>query len=295
MVVNSSFPDVDRDRLAVIDNIALALRDGDSFRKVEIGDPEPTAEDIKRVILPFDNMRRGPVSRFKAYIAGKIAERETIRMNDETDILGIENLKGIEGGALITSNHFNIMDSTVIRYLAMRCGRGSDLDIIVQDRNIFMKGFFGFLMKNCNTMPVSNNLSYMAKNLKPAIGKKLEEGRLILIYPEQEMWFNYRKPRELRDGAYYYAASFGVPILPCFTEMRETEGYDSFGFRRVRHILHVMPPIYPDKALSRREASDKMKAEDAKLKRECYERIYGIPLDGEFIPERDIAGYRCDL
>ena len=50
----------------------------------------------------------------------------------------------------------------------------------------------------------------------------IKEGGLVLIYPEQEMWFNYKKPREFRIGAYHYAAEFGVPIIPCFAEMIDT-------------------------------------------------------------------------
>ncbi len=291
MTTNSSHPDMDRTRLAVIDNIALALRDNDSFRKVEIGDPVVIDEDIKRVILPFNNMRKGIVAKLKSYIARKIAERETVARNTETEIVGLENIESVEGGVLITANHFNIMDNTVIRYMAMRCGRERKFDIVVQETNIFMKGYFGFLMRNCNTMPVSNNLTYMARNLKPALGEKLKKGHTVLIYPEQEMWFNYKKPRALREGAYYYAVEFGVPIVPCFVEMQNTEGYDELGFKNVKHILHVMKPIYPDTSLSPREAREKMLEEDFSAKRECYERVYGIKLDDEFIPERDIAGY----
>ncbi len=292
MVVNSIYPDADRTRLAVVDNIAIAVRDGDSFRKVEIGDPRPTEEDIKRVILPFDNKRNSISSKIRAYTARKIAERETLSRNKNTQIEGLENIKNIDGGVIITCNHFNIMDNTVIRYMLMKCEREKDFHIVVQESNMFMKGYFGFLMRNCNTMPVSGNLSYMSKNLKPALREKLERGGTVLIYPEQEMWFNYRKPRMLREGAYYYAVEFSVPILPCFVEMRECGGVDAQGFYNVKHILHVMPPIYPDKTLSPREAREKMKEADLSAKKDCYERAYGIPLDDTFIPERDIAGYR---
>ncbi|MBQ7389707.1 MAG: 1-acyl-sn-glycerol-3-phosphate acyltransferase [Clostridia bacterium] len=280
------------ERLAVIDNIAAALSDGDTFRKVELGDPRPTASQIKKVILPFDNLRVRKINKVKRNIALNIARRATVALNSETEIVGLENLAAAEGGAIITSNHFNPLDSTPIRLMAMCVDREDKLSIVVQESNIFMKGFFGFLMRNCNTMPVSSNLSYMARNLKPALKSKMENGELVLIYPEQEMWFNYKKPREMRDGAYHYAAEFGVPIIPCFTEMRETDEIDDTGFYKVRYILHIMPPIYPNTELSPRERREDMKRRDILLKRECYERVYGIPLDGEFIPERDIAGYK---
>ena len=281
-----------RERLAVIDNIKRALEDGDSFRKVEIGDPKPSERDIKKKIVPFDNLRKKPVNKMKRAIARAIANKATFMINSETEIVGLENLALVKDGAIITSNHFNPMDCTLTWLMAMCAGRDNELSIVVQESNIFMKGFFGFLMRNCNTMPVSSNLSYMAKNLKPALGERLGKGELVLIYPEQEMWFNYKKPRDFRIGAYHYAAEFGVPIIPCFAEMRESEELDDCGFYKIKYVFHVMPPIYPDESLPQRERRERMHQLDKAAKRECYERVYGIPLDGEFIPERDIAGYK---
>ena len=281
-----------RERLAVIDNIAAALRDGDSFRKVEIGDPKPTSRDIQRVIVPFDNLRKKPINKLKRMIARNIADKATVKLNADTEIIGLENLALAKDGAIITSNHFNPMDCTLIWLMAMCADRERELNIVIQESNVFMKGFFGFLMRNCNTMPVSSSASYMARNLKPALKQRIGDGELVLIYPEQEMWFNYKKPREMRIGAYQYAAEFGVPIIPCFTEMREQSDTDDAGFYKVKHILHIMPPIYPDLSLSQRKARDILYIADRDVKRECYESVYGIPLDTDFIPERDIAGYK---
>ncbi len=283
---------MNEERLKVIDNIRAALERGDSFAKVELHDPVITEEDRRRIIYPFDNSRKNPINKAKAYIARKIAESETKKRNKDTVIEGLENALSVEGGAIITCNHFSIMDNTVVRLLAKKCGRAKKFDIVVQETNVFMDGFFGFLMKNCNTLPVSASAQYMAKNLKPALAKLLGRGDFVLIYPEQEMWFNYKKPRALREGAYHYAYDFGVPVIPCFVEMREGEELDGDGFLEVRHTLHVMPPIYPDLSLSPREAKADMLRRDAEAKRTCYERVYGIPLDEDFIPERDIAGYR---
>ena len=286
-----SYPEMDKERLKVIENIKSALERGDTFAKVELNDPVITDEDIRRVIYPFDNLRKKPINKLKAYIARVIANRETKKINTSTEIVGLENALGIEGGAIITCNHFNIIDNTIPRVLAQRCDRGKRFDIVVQASNVFMDGFFGFLMKNCNTLPVCASPHYTAKNLKPAIEKLLKRGDFILIYPEQEMWFNYKKPRNLREGAYHFAYDFNVPIIPCFIEMRETDGFDAQGFKNIKHILHVMPPIYPDKSLTQRDGRAKMQELDRQYKNQCYERIYGISPDTEFIPERDIAGY----
>lgn len=292
--VTSAASAADGGRMQVIENIRAAIEEGDLFRKVEIGDPTVTPEDIKRVIIPFDIEKKKLGSRIRACIARMIAERETAKRNKYTEIIGLKNALGVEGGAIITANHFNYMDNTVIRMLAMACDRKKKFEIVIQQNNVFMDGYFGFLMRNCHTMPLCDNPSYMARTFKPAMEKFLSLGHFVLIYPEQEMWFNYKKPRDLREGAYYYAVAFGVPIIPCFTEMRTTREREKDGFYRVEHRLHVMPPIYPDMSLTPRERRIALMEADRAAKRECYERVYGIPLTDEFIPERDIAGLAPD-
>ena len=279
------------ERLLVIENIKNALIEGNSFKKVELFDPVITEEDIKRTIVPFDTERRRAKSRLLSFISRKIAESEAKKLSSRIEIYGLENALSLEGGAIITQNHFNPEDSLPARLMAMKLGKEKDLHIIVQQTNVFMTGFFGFLMKNCNTLPVSDNLSYMAKNLKPAIKNILDKKGFILVYPEQEMWFNYKKPREARDGAYHYAAEFGAPILPCFVTMKNTKDLDINGFYTQKYTLHVMPPIYPDKNLSVRENRENMKRLDTELKRNCYESFYGAPAEKEFEAERDIAGF----
>lgn len=278
------------DRRSVIKNIETALAEGDLFRKVEIGDPNVDDEQVKRVLLPFDIQRKRLTSRLRGWIARKIAARETRRLNKYTEIVGLSNALGVEGGAIVTANHFSYMDNTVIRLLAMACGREKRFDIVIQQNNVFMKGYFGFLMRNCQTMPLCDHPSYMAKTFKPAMDKFLADGHFVLIYPEQEMWFNYRKPRDLREGAYYYAVASDVPVIPCFTELRTATERGEGGLLRVDHILHVMPPIYPDKSLPVRERRAALMEADRAAKRACYERVYGRKLDYSFDAERDIAG-----
>ena len=48
-------------------------------------------------------------------------------------------------------------------------------------------------------------------------------GEAMVGINEQEMWFNYRKPRPPKRGAYYYAAKFNVPIVSFFVEIRDMD------------------------------------------------------------------------
>lgn len=284
------------EKKAVLKNIESALSEGNTFAKVSVNDPVPTDEDIRRVILPFDNERSSPVAKIKAFFARKLAESFTKKVNVHTEIVGLENALGIKGGAVITSNHYNPTDSTPIRILAKYLEKEKRLHISIQESNVFMKGAFGFLMKNCNTHPFSRNAEYTVKNLKPAIEKILKNDSLLLIYPEQEMWYNYKRPRPLRDGAYHYAALFNVPIIPTFTEMITLDGErDADGFLPIKHILHVLPPIYPNASLSVRENRARMQTFDYILKKKCYEEAYKTKLDAPFDMRRDIAGLVSDI
>ena len=82
------------------------------------------------------------------------------------------------------------LSNIVVMYCMVYMGGSSATQLAL------LKGFFGFLMKNANTLPVSRSASYMAKNLKPALKKILEREAFVLIYPEQEMWFNYKTHRK---------------------------------------------------------------------------------------------------
>jgi 1-acyl-sn-glycerol-3-phosphate acyltransferase len=279
------------ERLAVVENIKKALEKGDTFVPVELGDPTVTPEMIKERIVPFDLERRKLINKIKAKIAARIAGKLSDKVNFDTEIVGIENYLAVKGAALVTTNHFNPTDSTHLRYLMKKVGDKSRLNIIIQEKNVFMTGFFGFLMNNCYTLPVSKNLSYMAGSLKPTLEKLFKRGDKVLIYPEQEMWFNYKRPRPTRIGAYHYAAEFGIPVIPCFVEMRERDTEGENGFKELRYILHIMPPIYPDDSLPFREKRDKMQTIDYNYKVKCYEEAYGRSIDAPFSPEEDIAGY----
>ena len=279
------------DRLKVIENIKAATERGDLNCKVEIGDP--TNIDMETV-LNFDVMRQQPINKIKKIIATKIANEYTKIFNRDTEIVGLENVKGIRTGAIITCNHFSPQDSTVIRYFTNKIHKKHKLDIIIEESNIFMTGQFGFLMNNCGTIPISQSKQYISQSFMPAMEYYLKKRHFILIYPEEEMWFNYRKPRSFKIGAYHIAVKNDVPIISCFIEMKEIPGeYDENGFNKLKYILHILPTIYPDQDKDYQEAKKEMMNKDFEQKKECYERVYNKKLTYDF-SEEDIAGLKED-
>ena len=104
------------------------------------------------------------------------------------------------------------------------------------------------------------------------------------------MWFNYRKPRPFKKGAYYFCAKLGKPIISCFVEMIDCKEKDTPEFYKVKFRLHILGTLYPDPQKSVKENSKELCEKDFFLKKAAYERIYGKPLDYDF-EITDIAGW----
>lgn len=205
-----------------------------------------------------------------------ILENKSLRIKE---IVGIENFKALSTGAVITCNHFNAMDSFAIQmaYEASGHKKRKFFRIIREGNYTSFPGFFGYLMRNCNTLPLSSNLRTMREFIK-ATDTLLSRGHFILIYPEQSMWWNYRKPKPLKDGGFHIAAKNNVPVLPCFITMQDTEDVGEDGFPIQEYTIHVCEPIYPDENKSIRENTADMMAKNYEIWKEIYERVYGMPL-----------------
>jgi 1-acyl-sn-glycerol-3-phosphate acyltransferase len=153
-----------------------------------------------------------------------------------------------------------------------------------------MKGWIGFLMNHADIIPITSDKEYMNTYFPTILKEKLDHKEFVLIYPEQEMWFNYRKPRPPKRGAYYYAAENLVPIISCFVEIHAIPRKENEEFYKTEYIMHVLKPIYPDSSKDVRENSLMMMETDYRQKVEAYESAYGKKLNYEFEKD-DIAGW----
>ena len=271
------------ERLKVIENIKTNVANNELNKKVEINDPIVDKKELDKALMDFDITKNNIVSRYKRKMARNIANNYTKLFNYDTKIIGLEKLQEVKTGAIITSNHFSPKDSTVIMYAMNKIGKREHMDIVIEEENTMMTGQFGFLMNNCGTIPLSTSKLYMEKKL-------LKNKDFILIYPEEQMWYNYRKPRPLKTGAYHLAAKFNVPVIPCFTEIRTRKDYDEDGFKKLKFILHIMKPIYPDPEKTLKQNKEEMQKKDYDAKVKAYEEAYGKKLEYTFEKE-DIAGF----
>ena len=139
-------------------------------------------------------------------------------------------------------------------------------------------GFYGYLFRHCNTLPLSSSLSGM-KALLVAVKELLARGEKILIYPEQSMWYNYKKPKPLKIGAFSFAAKNNAPVLPIFITLENTENFDSDGCKIQAYTIHVLTPIFPNKSLGARENAEQMCRQNYLLWKQIYEDFYKTKLE----------------
>lgn len=275
--------------MPVIENIKKRVAAGEFNEKVELHDPVLSPAEAKVITDRFLKKRKSFSYKFKSAIAGKIANVGGKILNKETEVIGEVDPEILKNGVIITSNHFSPLENTIIRNFLRENGV-KRMGVVSQVTNFAMDGFIGFLMNYTNTIPLSSDLRYMTRNLLGVLGEKIELKEAILIYPEQEMWFNYRKPRPHKEGAYYFSAKLNAPIVSCFVEMIDVNQLEDMDFYKVKYRLHILGVIYPDKTKSTRENCKRMCKEDYEMKKSAYERIYKKPLSYDF-ESSDIAGW----
>ena len=268
-----------KDRVDIVKKIEQFEREGRFDEDVEADPPG-------KVLMPddIDYLDKSIGQKIKTALAYSIARRFVNNLIEEKkliikEIKGIEHFKKLNSGAVITCNHFNAFDSFAIQlaYEAAEQPNRTFYRVIREGNYTSFPGFYGFLMRHCNTLPLSSNRETL-KKFTSAVETLLTEGNFVLVYPEQSMWWNYRKPKPLKSGAFMFAAKSGVPVLPCFITMSDSDIMGEDGYFIQEYTIHVCPPIYPEDGLNYRRNMAKMMEKNYEAWKEIYEREYQIPL-----------------
>ena len=271
---------LDPERVAVLARIEELERKGIFDRDVEEDPPGET-------ILPgtVDYRQAHLSTRIRAKIAfssarkflNQILKDGTLRIKD---VHGIEYLDQLTTGAVITCNHFNAFDSFAMQvaYERSTCSKKRKLFRVIREGNYTsFPGFYGMLMRNCNTLPLSSNMATM-KEFLDGVDYQLRKGNLVLVYPEQSMWWNYRKPKPMKRGAFTFAAKAGVPVIPIFICQEDTADIGKDGFPIQAMTIFVHPPIYPDTTVHPIIASQSMMDANYEAWKKTYEKFYNEKL-----------------
>lgn len=270
---------ISAERQKILDNIEDYERRG--LFDVDVAEDPPTKPlDYTKVDYTYRRLS----TKLFAFLANRLGQAHfegMLRRGEAVirEIRGQEHLEAIKGrGALITCNHFNPFDNyAVYKALCPALGGRMLYKIIREGNYTSFGGFYGFLFRHCNTLPLSASTAGM-KHLLSAVSTLLVRGEKILIYPEQAMWLNYRKPRPCKTGAFHLAAKNGAPVLPLFITMSDTERLDPDGLPIQAYTIHILPPVFPKEVLSQRENTAYMCRENGRLWKEAYEGFYGEPL-----------------
>ena len=273
----------DREKiLRVMARIAEYEKQGRFNDDVEEDDP---AIPIKPGDVDYTN--RKITSKFKTSFAnflGKAFFKNMIRQNKLIikEVYGIENAEAVKGGAIVTCNHFNICDSYVVyKTIKPALKKRHYLYKVIKESNYTnFKGPVRIMMRHANTMPLSSNVSTM-REFYNGMETLLGRGEKILIYPEQAMWCNYRKPRPLKTGAFRFAAKYNVPIIPVFIGMKDSGYTDDDGFPVQELYVHYLPAICPDNDLGIKENVETMMKKNYDAWVETYEKFYNEKLTYE--------------
>ncbi len=250
---------------------------------VDAEDDPPTI-----VLTPenIDYLRKKTSSKLKRVFANEMGEKflDNLLKNNKLiikQINGMENLSKISTGAIVTCNHFNPFDCFTIEKVFRLSGKIEEKRLykVIREGNYTnFPGLYGFFFRNCDTLPLSSNKKTMVEFMK-AVDELLKKGDFILIYPEQSMWWNYRKPKPLKPGAFKIASRNNVPVIPIFITMQDSEKIDSEGFPIQEYIVNIAEPIYPEKGLTLKENTEKMMSNNFEMWKKIYENFYGIPLE----------------
>lgn len=275
----SNVPEKSQDRLAILAKIAELEKQGLFDQDVENDPPS-------RPILPgeVDYLGEKFMTRLATRIANKVAKHHFDGCIERGELVikgvrGIENYLAVaESGAVITCNHFNPFDNyAVYKVIEPYLGRKQLYKVIREGNYTAFGGLYGFFFRHCNTLPLCTSISVWREMLE-AVSTLLKRGEKILIYPEQGMWWNYRKPRPLKAGAFQFAAKAGVPVLPMFITMEDTDRIGPDGFPIQAYTVHILPALYPDSKKSARENAKRMCAENYYMWKRTYEDTYGEAL-----------------
>lgn len=282
------------DKSNTIKNIKKNLKDKELNTKVEPDDPEFSDEERTKYLNNFFNIRKNKLSfYFKSLPAKTVIKKVTNDMSKYIEYANIDNVDKSIKSAIVTCNHFNPIDNIFIRK-AIKDNYNKDIYIVIQDTNLALPDNLGYLMNYSNTIPLSKSPSYIKDTFKKELDSRFKNHKFVLIYPEEEMWFNYRLPRPCKKGAYHFAAEHNVPIISLFIEMRDLNEDDNEQFKQIKYIVHFLKTIYPDNNKSVRENASYMSELDYKQKCEAYEKIYNKEIEYKY-NYKDIAGLKKDV
>ena len=199
------------------------------------------------------------------------------------NVTGVENIKSVQSGGIITVNHFNPFDTFAIERVIKNLEVNKKVYKVIREGNYTnFPGEIGLYFKHDNTLPLSQ-LPETMELFENSIERILNNGDFIIVCPEQSMWMDYKKPKPFRYGAFKWATLNDVPVIPTFITRNESEKQD--------YNIFIGEAIYPNQKLKPRENIKSMRDKDYSFCKETYETYYKEALKYRTINHDNIPEY----
>ena len=122
-------------------------------------------------------------------------------------VRGRKNLRGLDSGFLLISNHSLILDPAVVAQSVFpRRTYFSALE------ETFERPFLGSFIRLLGAFPLPNESCI--RRILPAVEWALNRGKCVHFFPEGELNRYNRDPAEFNEGVFFLADRFDVPVVP---------------------------------------------------------------------------------
>lgn len=168
-------------------------------------------------------------------------------------IYGRENLKETQTGKITVSNHVHPMDCTM-----NAIANAPDIMYFLSLKSNFQIPVIRHIIRLLHALPIPEEISKKEKLFKD-ISILLRNKETVHIYPEAALWPYYKKLRKFKNGAFKIAVENDVPIVPMVYKFVKPYGIRKYIKKKPFIELHILPAVYPDNTLNKKEAIEELK------------------------------------
>ncbi|MDO4283139.1 MAG: lysophospholipid acyltransferase family protein [Clostridia bacterium] len=156
-------------------------------------------------------------------------------------IKGRKNLRKIKGAKITISNHINILDVSFVSLANFP----NPLYFPTIKSNLEIP-FVSILVKLLRGLPIPNTFEGK-RAFYNVIEDLLKRNKSIHFYPEGSLIPYHDKIRKFKDGAFDFACSYHVPVIPIVYTYREPKGIFKYIKKKKCITLNVLEAVYPEK------------------------------------------------
>ena len=158
-------------------------------------------------------------------------------------------IKKVKTGFFLYGNHTQeIIDTFTPTYVSFP----KRVYVITHPDNVSIKGM-KLLNRLLGAIPIPGDIK-STKNFLDTIKYYIEKKKVITIYPEAHIWPFYTKIRPYKSVSFKYPVELDVPSYAMTTTYIKKKN-------KVKMVVYVDGPFYPDKTLSKKEAQEKLRNE----------------------------------